>query len=272
MTVIGTKPRHRADAKTVTPLTGVLQQSDFTKRSVSVASVTGLALATAISASAAADTVSPTAIAKPDGSSSDFIKSLEDYENATLVSLDIDWDPGDKVGVVAEEPDEPELTDESELTADRATQTQTGAANRNTANNRTATETASRGHTREADYEEKSAPASNAGGVVGTGFQYVGVPYVFGGTSPSGFDCSGFTQYVYRQNGINIGRTSYDQMRQGTSVSLGQAVPGDLVVTSGGGHVGIYIGNGQMLHSPRPGKSVEVTQLSYFSIVDVRRF
>ena len=95
-----------------------------------------------------------------------------------------------------------------------------------------------------------------AGGVLAIAAQYAGLPYAYGGTSPStGFDCSGFTQYVFRQIGISLPRTAEDQRQAVTSVSSPQ--PGDLVFFgSPAYHVGIYAGNGMMWDSPRSGEVV----------------
>lgn len=94
--------------------------------------------------------------------------------------------------------------------------------------------------------------------VISEASKYLGTPYVYGGTTPAGFDCSGFTQYVYGQLGIQLPRTDSQQLawalQHGTEVSLENAQPGDLMWKSG--HVGIYAGNGQMIHSPKPGESV----------------
>ncbi len=84
--------------------------------------------------------------------------------------------------------------------------------------------------------------------------RYEGTPYVYGGTTPSGFDCSGYTSYVFRQVGIELPRTSSAQRAATTRISRAEAVPGDLVFMPG--HVGIYAGNGMMWDSPRSGKSV----------------
>ncbi|MCL1870939.1 MAG: C40 family peptidase [Promicromonosporaceae bacterium] len=100
------------------------------------------------------------------------------------------------------------------------------------------------------------APASAAGSaVVAIAARYVGVPYVSGGTSPAGFDCSGFTQYVFAQLGISLPRTSSAQRYVGTVVSAADAQPGDLIWSPG--HVAIYAGNGQMIDAPRPGKTIQ---------------
>lgn len=105
---------------------------------------------------------------------------------------------------------------------------------------------------------------------VDIGLKYLGVPYVWGGTSPSGFDCSGLTQYVYAQIGISIPRTSRSQFAAGSHIAssrLDLLVPGDLVFFGYGGnpgqvhHVGIYAGDGNYLHAPYTGASVRVDSL-----------
>lgn len=101
---------------------------------------------------------------------------------------------------------------------------------------------------------------------VGAAENYLGVPYVWGGESPSGFDCSGLVQYVYRRVGIDLPRTSQEQATVGTPVpSLADAKPGDLVFFAGSdgttahpGHVGIYIGNGEMIDAPYTGTDVQI--------------
>lgn len=84
--------------------------------------------------------------------------------------------------------------------------------------------------------------------------QFVGTPYVGGGKSPGGFDCSGFTSYVYGQFGISLSSSSGAQRGYGTVVSA--PAPGDLIWSPG--HVGIYVGNGQQIDAPRPGKTIQV--------------
>ena len=95
---------------------------------------------------------------------------------------------------------------------------------------------------------------------------FQGVPYVWGGTSPSGFDCSGFVQYVYAHFGISIPRTSQEQFNFGTPVDASNLQPGDLVFFhddgSGPGHVGMYIGGGLMIHAPHTGDVVRIASLS----------
>jgi cell wall-associated NlpC family hydrolase len=86
--------------------------------------------------------------------------------------------------------------------------------------------------------------------------QYVGVPYVYGGATPAGFDCSGFVMYVYAQFGVGMPHSSAGQGAMGTRISEADAQPGDLVIMPG--HDGFYAGNGMILHAPYEGASVRV--------------
>lgn len=93
--------------------------------------------------------------------------------------------------------------------------------------------------------------------IIASAMQYLGVPYVWGGTSPSGFDCSGLVQYVFAENGISLPRTTYEQQAVVAPVSLVALKPGDLVFWGDSAyHVGIYIGDGMYIHAPAPGQSV----------------
>ena len=105
-------------------------------------------------------------------------------------------------------------------------------------------------------------PPSKYGGVVGIAMQYLGIPYVYGGASPSGFDCSGFVMYVFAQVGISLPHNAAAQYGYGMPVSRDQLQPGDLVFFNGLGHVGIYIGGGQFIHSPHTGDVVKISSLS----------
>ena len=98
--------------------------------------------------------------------------------------------------------------------------------------------------------------------------QYLGYPYCYGGSSPSGFDCSGFVRYVYSQFGCSLNRTASAQMSNGTSVSMSELQPGDLVffLKSGSGasrasHVGIYIGGGQFIHASTSSTGVIISDM-----------
>ena len=99
--------------------------------------------------------------------------------------------------------------------------------------------------------------------------QYIGVPYVFGGSTPSGFDCSGFTRYVYSAAGIDLPRGADEQYGVGYSVSMANLQPGDLVFfstyESGISHVGIYIGNHQFINAASDGVSISDMDSNYWS-------
>lgn len=117
------------------------------------------------------------------------------------------------------------------------------------------------------DDEESSASASK---VIAYAKKFKGVRYVYGGESPKGFDCSGFTQYVYKSMGVSLNRTAASQATQGTKIKKADLRPGDLVFfdTNGGhnniSHVGIYIGGGQFIHasSGRTTKRVTISDLT----------
>jgi cell wall-associated NlpC family hydrolase len=107
------------------------------------------------------------------------------------------------------------------------------------------------------------APPAKYGGVVGIAMQYLGVPYVWGGASPSGFDCSGLTMYVYAQIGISLPHNAAMQYNSvGVPVSRSELAPGDLVFFDGLGHMGMYIGGGQFIHAPHTGDVVKISSLS----------
>ena len=92
--------------------------------------------------------------------------------------------------------------------------------------------------------------------VFNVALQYQGVPYVYGGATPAGFDCSGFVMYVYAQFGISMPHSATAQANMGTKIAVEDAVPGDLVVSAG--HIGFYAGNGMILHASRPGTPLRI--------------
>ena len=105
------------------------------------------------------------------------------------------------------------------------------------------------------------APPARYGGVVGIAMQFLGVPYVWGGSSPSGFDCSGLIMYVYGQMGVSLPHHAASQYGMGVPVSRDDLQAGDLVFFNGLGHAGIYIGGGQFIHAPHTGDVVKISSL-----------
>jgi cell wall-associated NlpC family hydrolase len=113
--------------------------------------------------------------------------------------------------------------------------------------------------------------SGKATAIIATAKKYIGVPYVWGGSTPSGFDCSGLVQYVFKQHGITLNRTTKTQYQQGTFVKKSNLQPGDLVFfqntyTAGISHVGIYIGSGEFIHaSSSQGVTISSLSNSYWS-------
>jgi cell wall-associated NlpC family hydrolase len=89
----------------------------------------------------------------------------------------------------------------------------------------------------------------------------VGTPYVWGGATPTGFDCSGLVSWAYRRLGVELPHSSYALYDRGRRVARSRMKPGDLVFFSGLGHVGMYLGRGRMVHAPQSGRNVEVVPL-----------
>ena len=107
-----------------------------------------------------------------------------------------------------------------------------------------------------------AAPPSQYGNVVSIALQYLGVPYVWGGSTPNGFDCSGFTAWVYAQVGVSLPHNAAAQFGYGVPVDRSQLEPGDLVFFDGLGHVGLYIGGGQFIHAPHTGDFVKISSIT----------
>lgn len=124
---------------------------------------------------------------------------------------------------------------------------------------------------RDNETEEASSSSAATSSIFSTAKRGIGVRYVFGGSSPSGWDCSGFTSWVYRQHGIHLPHSAGAQARMGKRVSRSEARPGDLAYYPG--HVGIYAGNGMILDAGNSAKNTSIRKLwnanwSFYRIVD----
>ena len=140
----------------------------------------------------------------------------------------------------------------SQTTSQPAAQTQTSQASQQT----------------QASQAQVATPSSySVSALLSYAQTFTGVPYVLGGTTPAGFDCSGFTQYVFNHFGKNIGRTTYQQQYAGTKLAVSSAQPGDLLFWGAYGsayHVGIYLGGSSYIAAPEPGESVSVKSFTYY--------
>ena len=144
----------------------------------------------------------------------------------------------------------------------------------NTSTNTSTTSASSSASASQAPASNNSSVSVSGGSIASNAAKYIGVPYVYGGTSPSGFDCSGLIYYAAKEAGISLPRTSQAQSTLGSYVSVSDLKAGDLVFWGGVGsayHVGIYIGGGQYLHAPAPGQNVTIQSMAYFAPSLARR-
>ena len=237
------RARHRAARRPSTPLTELAsaaseQMGTVGRRSAVVAASSGLMVSMIAVPSYAADRDSAPALAAVDTS------ALTASARAVLNTSPVVASPAEAAFTV----DAPVITAEKPAPPPPPVRT-TRAASR-TAERAATVATAAAATT------SNPVPQSVAGNaVLEVAARYVGVPYVSGGSTPDGFDCSGFTSYVYAQLGISLPRTSSAQRNAGTVVSRADAQPGDLIWSPG--HIGIYAGGNQMIDAPRPGKTVQ---------------
>ena len=200
---------------------------------------------------------------------SDIIKGLVSGEKVVVL-----WGEGEFIRVAyGNEYDEGYVINTSlEFTGEWVSKTEFANVQKKVANQRAAAAAAAQAKknsqkTTTAATSKQSATAASSKGqaIVNSAMKYLGVPYVWGGTSPKGFDCSGLVQYVCRQNGISVNRVAADQRRNGVYVSRENLQPGDLVFFAKGGyihHVGIYVGNGNMIHAPQTGDVVKISSIN----------
>lgn len=159
----------------------------------------------------------------------------------------------------------------SNSSASTTTNTNTAASNANTTSSTntaaSSSQAVSQAPTASTSTATTTASAS-ASAITSYALTFLGVPYVWGGTTPSGFDCSGLVQYVYSHFGINLGRTTYTQQYAGTKISVASAQAGDLYFWGSYGsayHVAIALGGGQYVMAPAPGQNVMTGSVSSYT-------
>lgn len=126
-------------------------------------------------------------------------------------------------------------------------------------------------------FQQSSSNTGSRADIINFAKQFLGVPYVWGGTSPNGFDCSGFTQYIAKRFGVTLPRISQNQANVGSHVPVNELQPGDLVLfpgdtnsgLSGPGHVALYVGNGQIIEAPHTGANVRIRSLGKENVYGV---
>lgn len=156
-------------------------------------------------------------------------------------------------------------TNNTVASSNTASTTNVATDNTNTAS--TSNNDAATSNTDTAESSTTQTASYSASKVISVAKSYIGTPYVWGGSTPSGFDCSGFTQYVFAKVGINLNRNTIGQESNVTKKSTAAAQPGDLLFWGAQGstyHVGIYLGGGQYIAAPEPGQNVKVGTLAYF--------
>lgn len=241
------RARHRAACRPSTPLTLAIESlAPNARRGVAAVASSGLVL-TMAATSASATTE---AAALPDVNVSSAVVEATTAMMTTptvKVTSDAEWDAEITTAVATPPPPPPVEAPAPEPVAER----QSDAASRAAGRAELPTADLAPAATAAAAEAPAPAPATSGNAIVDYARQFLGVPYVWGGTTPAGFDCSGFTSYVYAKFGISLPRTSAAQANIGTRVSAAEARPGDLVTWPG--HVGIYTGNGNNIAARQPG-------------------
>lgn len=242
MTQTSTRGRHAAPARTPIAVLAKAASMPSNRRGAMVFASSGLIITMA--ATTASATTESSLEATPlagEASVSDTAVAALSLAPAVTVSSDVKFD---SVDLEASSQPAPVIVQVSRTTSSRTT---------------AAASSGSSGTTAAAAQTYTAAPVSTTGGAVGIARQFIGTPYLYGGATPAGFDCSGFTQYVFRQLGINLPRSSSQQRYAGTVVSAADARPGDLVWWPG--HVGIYTGGGNHIAARNPGKPLQETPM-----------
>lgn len=239
MTHTSTRGRHAAPARTPIAVLSKAASSPSNRRGAMVVASSGLIITMAATTASAAPVVGTLPATPVAGDATISDEAVAALALAPVVSAPADAEFA-SLDLEASSQPAPVIVPVVSRTATRTATAASGTASSASSSSAAAVTTA--------------APASVAGGVVGIARQYVGTPYVSGGSTPAGFDCSGFTQYVFRQIGINLPRSSSAQRYAGTVVSASEAKPGDLVWWPG--HVGIYTGGGMHIAARNPGTAL----------------
>ncbi|MFH5821479.1 C40 family peptidase [Georgenia sp. AZ-5] len=256
-----TKARHRAARRPSTPLTTLGHRigAPDARRGLATVATSGLVLGMAATSAAAAG---PEATALPrvdvSAAAAEAVTAMITTPTVT-VPADVTW----SVESVAAAKATPAPVRESLAARSTESASRTGTRAQ-------LADAVAEAQTATAAAPTVAAPAASASAsaVVDFARQFIGTPYVYGGTTPEGFDCSGFTQYVYAQFGVSLPRTSGAQASAGVRVSAAEARPGDLVAWPG--HVGIYTGNGNNIAARQPGTPLSETPIYRSDAVFVR--
>lgn len=236
--------RHEAKRSTFSHLRELGASVTNGRKGPVVAASSGLALTMVATAAGAVTAPTPEVNAQAEIAAT----SISEEAQAALaaptsvdVAADSEWASGAAVKVEAEKAPAPVVRPAVQAEAAQRTE-------------RRAPARATRSAARKAPAEAELPPVEASGfgaQVVAIAMRYIGTPYVHGGSTPAGFDCSGFTQYVYAQVGVSLPRSSGAQRGAGRVVPASEARPGDLIWWPG--HVGIYLGNGQHIAARNPG-------------------
>jgi cell wall-associated NlpC family hydrolase len=244
--------RHRAARRPSTPLTVALS-GQGARRGIAAFASSGLVLTMAATSAAATPESSALPNVDISAATSEALTAMVTTPTVT-VPADITWSADVVASAEATPPPPPP---EPEPVVERNTEVASRTAERTAIEEPAEAAPAAAVEAAPAPAPAPAPVAATSGigqQIVDIARQYIGTPYVYGGATPAGFDCSGFTQYVYAQVGISLPRSSSAQGSVGYRVSAAEARPGDLVW--GPGHVGIYTGNGQHIAARNPGTAL----------------